>query len=56
MSYGDSRLLAGLVGLWMLGMGWLYTHHLRVLAVLAFFGGGIFAALLIRAKNRDNEL
>jgi hypothetical protein len=56
MSRTDAQLLAGLACFWMLAMGWLYAHHLRLLAVLVFFGGGVLAALLIRANNRDDSL
>jgi hypothetical protein len=54
MTFMDVRRLLGVAGVVMLGIGWLYVHGLRVLAVIAFLGCGVVVALVIRLVNRDD--
>jgi len=49
----DVQLSAGAVCLVLLGIGWLYTHGLKPLAVCAVLGAGIVVALIIRWSRRD---
>ena len=55
MSYTDFRLLVGAAVLAMLGIGWLYAHGFKLLAVAAFLGCGIVAAVLIRWGNNNDD-
>ena len=53
MSRTDLQLWGGAVCLAMLGIGWLYTHGLKPLAVVAALGSGAVVAFLIRLSHRD---
>ena len=55
MSYLYLRRLVAAAVLAMAGIGWLYAHGYRLLAVLAFFGCGAVAAILIRLSYENDD-